>query len=78
MHVWRVNRRSYAYQAYSRVIESLAGIDSPLEDPKATILANLPLPAIEKFILFGSVAKQEERHDINPGRIADSARRSWL
>lgn len=62
-HVWRVNRRSYAYQVYSRVIESLKDINSPLDDLKETILANLPLPAIEKLVLFGSVAKQDERPD---------------
>ena len=62
-HIWRVNRRSYAYQVYSRVIESLADINSPMEDLKVTILANLPLPAIEKLVLFGSVAKQDERSD---------------
>jgi predicted nucleotidyltransferase len=62
-HVWKVNRRSYAYQIYSRVIESLKDINSPLDDLKATILANLPLPAIEKLVLFGSVAKQDERPD---------------
>jgi len=62
-HVWRVNRRSYAYQVYSRVIESLTDIKSPSDDLKATILANLPLPAIEKLVLFGSVARQNERHD---------------
>jgi len=62
-HVWRVNRRSYAYQVYSRVIEAISAINSPLDDLKATILATLPLPAIEKLVLFGSVARQEERHD---------------
>lgn len=62
-HVWRVNRRSYAFQVYSQVIEVLSAVNSPMEDLKATILANLPLPAIEKLVLFGSVAKQDERHD---------------
>ena len=62
-HVWRVNRRSYAYQVYSRAIESLKGILSPLDDLKETILANLPLPLIEKLALFGSIAKQDEQHD---------------
>ena len=62
-HIWRVNRRSYAYQIYSRVIESLKDINSPLDDLKTTILTNLPLSAIEKLVLFGSVAKQDERHD---------------
>jgi predicted nucleotidyltransferase len=62
-HVWRVNRRSHAYQIYSRVIESLKDINSPLDDLKETILANLPLSAIEKLVLFGSVAKQDERPD---------------
>ena len=62
-HIWRVNRRSYAYQIYSRVIESLKDINSPLDDLKTTILTNLPLSAIEKLVLFGSIAKQDERHD---------------
>jgi predicted nucleotidyltransferase len=62
-HVWRVNRRSYAYQAYFRVIESLKDILSPSDDLKETILANLPLSAIEKLVLFGSIVKQDERHD---------------
>lgn len=62
-HVWKLNRGSYAFQVLSRVIETFASIDSPLDDLKETILANLPLPAIEKLVLFGSVSRHDERHD---------------
>jgi hypothetical protein len=62
-HVWKVNRRSYAFQVLSQVVETFSSVDSPLDVLKATILANLPLPAIEKLVLFGSVAKQDERLD---------------
>jgi predicted nucleotidyltransferase len=62
-HIWRVNRRSHSYQVLSQVLKTFSSINSPLEDLKETILANLPLPVIQKLVLFGSVAKQAERHD---------------
>jgi len=59
-HLWRVNRDSYAFQALSEILRFLAGSQTPFEDLKKTILANLPLYLIEKITLFGSIAQGTE------------------
>jgi len=62
-HLWKVNRKSYAYKTLSRLITDTSGIKNPLEDLKITILRNLPRALIKKVILFGSITKSSERTD---------------
>jgi predicted nucleotidyltransferase len=59
-HVWRVNRKSYAYQLLSTVIKGVREVKEPMESLKETILRNLPKEVIERIVLFGSVAKGSE------------------
>ena len=66
-HLWKVNRKSYAFEALSRLIGDISKARKPLEDLKKTILENLPNSLIKKVILFGSVAKglESENSDID-------------
>jgi len=60
-YLWKVNRKSYAYQGLEKIIEAISSIDDPLENLKNTILRNLSLDSFMKIILFGSIAKGTER-----------------
>jgi predicted nucleotidyltransferase len=66
-HLWKVNRKSYAYEFFSRLIGDISRARMPLEDLKKTILENLPGSLIKKVVLFGSVAKglESENSDID-------------
>jgi len=57
--LWKTNRRSYAYAVFSKALESVSAIPTPLEELKATIRQELPLSVIERIVLFGSVAKRK-------------------
>ncbi len=60
-HLWSVNRKSYAFKVLSKLIKGVSGIEEPLKELKKTILKNLPEALITKMVLFGSVAKGEEK-----------------
>lgn len=62
-HLWKVNRKSYAFKVLSEFINGISSAKQPIEDLRNTILKNLPKAMIEKAILFGSVAKGEEKVD---------------
>ena len=62
-HLWKVNRKSYAYKILSQLITGTLAIKEPLEDLKNTFLKNLPKSLIGKIILFGSIAKNSEKSD---------------
>lgn len=59
--LWKTNRQSYAFAAFSKALDNLVGMPTPIEELKAIILESLPLPEIEKMVLFGSVANRKER-----------------
>ena len=59
--LWKTNKQSYAFAVFSKALESISDIPTPLEELKAAIRQGLPLSEIEKLILFGSVAKRKER-----------------
>ncbi len=61
VHLWRVNRRSYAFRVLSELIKGVSGIKEPVEDFKDTLLRNLPRTLIKRVVLFGSIAKGSER-----------------
>lgn len=63
VHLWRVNRASYAFRFLSGLFTTLSQNTAPLEDLKKTILEKLSLSSIENLILFGSVAAGKERFD---------------
>ena len=60
-HLWRVNRKSYAFRVLSELFKGVSGIKEPLEDLKEILLNNLPKTLIKKVVLFGSIAKASER-----------------
>ena len=60
-HLWRVNRKSYAFRVLSELFKGVSGIKEPLEDLKEILLNNLPKTLIKKVVLFGSIAKAYER-----------------
>lgn len=66
-HLWRVNRRSYAFRVLSKFIKCISDIKEPSEDLKSTILRKLSKTLIKRIVLFGSVAKglEKENSDID-------------
>lgn len=60
-HLWKVNRKSYAFKVLSEFIKGVSRIKDPLDDLKDMILTNIPKTLIKKVVLFGSVAKGEEK-----------------
>ena len=60
-HLWRVNRKSYAFKALSLLIKNASVINGPFDDLKTTIRDGLPRPLVQKAILFGSVPKGMEK-----------------
>jgi len=62
-HLWKVNRKSYAFRVLSDFIKGISGIKEPLDDLKELIIKTVPKNAIRRIILFGSVAKSEGKTD---------------
>lgn len=60
-HLWKVNRKSYAFKVLSELIKGISHIKDPLDDLKDMILTNIPKTLIKKVVLFGSVAKGGEK-----------------
>jgi len=56
-HLWKVNRKSYAFKTLSSLIKDVSVIKEPLEDLKDILLKHLPTTLIKKVVLFGSVSK---------------------
>lgn len=62
-HVWSVNQKSYVYEALLPLLSANSNIATPIEDLTKMIRQHLPESSVQKVILFGSVAKGEERSD---------------
>jgi len=62
-HLWKVNRKSYAFKVLSEFVKGVSLIKDPLADLKCMILTNIPKTLIKKVVLFGSIAKGEEKTD---------------
>lgn len=62
-HVWMVNRKSYAYAAIKQILGAFNEQRSPLSALKGLILTHLSKEKISRVVLFGSVARGEERDD---------------
>ncbi len=60
-HLWKVNRKSYAFGVLSRLIKGISNIRWPIEDLKSMILRNLSGTLIKRIILFGSISKGSEK-----------------
>lgn len=61
VNLWRVNKKSYAYHALSRIIKGLTETLRPIEHLKDTILCHLPKTTIQRAVIFGSIATGHER-----------------
>ena len=60
-HLWRVNKRSYAFRVLSKFIKGISEMQEPIEDLKNMLLRNLSKDLIKRMVLFGSIAKGSER-----------------
>ena len=60
-HLWKVNRKSYAFKALSEFVKNFSRIKDPLDDLKELILTSIPKGLVKKAVLFGSVGKGEEK-----------------
>jgi len=60
-HLWKLNRKSYAFGVLSALIKGVSTIKEPLEDLKNTLLKNLPKALVRRVILFGSITKGLEK-----------------
>lgn len=61
VHLWKVNRESYAYKILHEFIKGTSWLKDPLDDLKATILLNVPKKLIKKAVIFGSIAIGREK-----------------
>lgn len=60
-HLWKVNRKSYAYRVLSEFMKGVSDTHAPLEDLKKILLKNLSKTLIKKIVLFGSIAQSLEK-----------------
>ena len=59
-HLWKVNRRSFAYKAFREILERLRDVPDPLKELKRVILKGLPGSMVERIVLFGSITRGKE------------------
>ena len=62
-HLWKVNRKSFAYKVLERFMDSLKTMPDPLSELKRVIMKHLPKPLLKRAALFGSIAKNMEKPD---------------
>lgn len=60
-HMWKVNRKSYAYRIMSQAGTNKLVVRRPLEDLRLTALKHLPKKSVKRVVLFGSIAKGLEK-----------------
>ena len=62
-HLWRVNRKGYAFKVLAKFFNGISGVKKPLDDLKDTLSTHIPKTLVKKAILFGSVAKGKGKID---------------
>ena len=62
-NVWKLNKNSYVYQAFKQLFDFYKTVSSPLESLIDLFKAYLSLPEVKKVILYGSVARGEEKQE---------------
>src|SRR3989338_273832 len=60
-HLWKVNRNSYAYRMFDKIIKNIEVWTDPLGELKQILLGTLPLKSIERVVIFGSISKRVEK-----------------
>lgn len=59
-HLWKVNRRSFAYKILTQLVNSLERVPEPLAELKNILLKHLMKPPVKRIVLFGSLIKASE------------------
>lgn len=59
-HLWKVNRRSFAYKALYQLVDTLEKVPDPVTELKGILLKHLPKSLVKRVVLFGSLAKSSE------------------
>ena len=62
-HLWKVNRKSYAFKMLSNLIEGVSNNKKPIENLKSLLIKNIPKALVKRVVLYGSVAKAMEKVD---------------
>lgn len=62
-HLWKVNRKSFAFKALEKFINCLKAMPDPLSELKRVIVRYLPESLVKRAVLFGSVARSKEKLD---------------
>ena len=60
-HLWKVNRHSYAYRMFDKLIRNIEVWADPMIELKQIIIRKLPLRGIKRVVIFGSVAQNTEK-----------------
>jgi predicted nucleotidyltransferase len=60
-HLWKVNRRSYAFRALSGFIQALSSEKGALDDLKKLLARQLSNGPVLRAVLFGSIAQGVEK-----------------
>jgi len=61
VNIWKVNKKSYAYQVLFPLLIEIAKIPLPFDHLRKTILKILPQRLLKKIVLYGSVARGQEK-----------------
>ena len=62
-HLWKVNRKSFAYKVVEQLIGKLKAMPDPLLELKRLIMRHLLRSLIKRVVLFGSIVRNTERAD---------------
>jgi predicted nucleotidyltransferase len=62
-HLWKLNKKSYGFNAILDVIKNRSLLCTPLNDLKAIIIEGIPAKIVQKAVLFGSVSHGDEEYD---------------
>ena len=62
-HLWKVNRKSFAYKALKQLINKFKTMPDPLLELKRLIMRYLLKSLMKKVVLFGSIVRNAERPD---------------
>lgn len=62
-HVWKVNTQSYVYRMLKSLFQGVEALPDPLSELKRVIREGLPKNLVKQAVLFGSIARKEEKAD---------------
>jgi predicted nucleotidyltransferase len=62
-NVWKVNKNSYAYHMFMQLFYFYDAAASPIKTLKEALRSHLSLKEVKKVILYGSVARGEEKQN---------------